>query len=117
MEIFIIPVFLVSIFLSLLAIRSTVSLMHTLSVTDNPDDEHKLHDTNTPFVGGVGVLTAICFAFILLINLHPEHFQKCIALLICAIIIWSTGFVDDAIKLGYKPVSYTHLTLPTSDLV
>jgi len=102
MNILIIPVFLFSIFLSILAIRSTVSLMHTLNITDNPDCEHKLHDTNTPFVGGIGVLAALCFAFILLINLHSEHFQKCMALLICAIIIWSTGFVDDAIKLGYK---------------
>ena len=102
MNILIIPVFLFSIFLSILAIRSTVLLMHTLNITDNPDYEHKLHDTNTPFVGGVGVLAALCFAFILLINLHSEYFQKCIALLICSIIIWSTGFVDDAIKLGYK---------------
>ncbi len=102
MNILIFSVFLFSIFLSILAIRSTVSLMHTLNITDKPDDEHKLHDTNTPFVGGVGVLAALCFAFILLINLHSEHFQKCIALLICAIIIWSTGFLDDAIKLGYK---------------
>ncbi len=102
MEIFIIPVFLISIFLSILAIRSTVSLMHTLNIADKPDDEHKLHDINTPFVGGAGVLAALCFAIILLINLHPEHFQKCIALLMCSIIIWSTGFVDDAIKLGYK---------------
>lgn len=102
MEILIIPVFLTSIFLSILAIRSTVSLMHTLNITDKPDDEHKLHDINTPFVGGVGVLVALCFAIILLIYLHPEHFQKCIALFMCSIIIWSTGFIDDAIKLGYK---------------
>ncbi len=102
MEIFIIPVFLISILFSILAIRSTVSIMHTLNITDKPDDEHKLHDINTPFVGGVGMLVVLCFAIILLINLHPEHFQKYIALLMCSIIIWSTGFVDDMIKLGYK---------------
>ena len=102
MDIFIVPVFLISVLLSILAIRSTVSLMHTLSITDRPDDEHKLHDINTPFVGGIGLLAVLCFAFILLINLHSEHFHKCIALLICSVIIWITGFLDDAMKLGYK---------------
>lgn len=102
MNILIVPVFFFSILLSILVIRSAILLMNTLSIVDMPDDEHKRHDTNTPFVGGAGVLAALCFAFILLINHHPEHFQKYIALVICSIVIFITGFVDDAIKLGYK---------------
>jgi UDP-GlcNAc:undecaprenyl-phosphate GlcNAc-1-phosphate transferase len=102
MNIFIVPVLLISILLSILAIRSTVSLMQILSIADKPDDGHKLHDTNTPFVGGAGVLAALCFAFIFLINFHSEQHQKCIALVICSIVIFITGFVDDAIRLGYK---------------
>lgn len=95
-------VFLVSVALSMLVIRITISMTHILSITDKPDDVHKLHDTSTPFVGGIGVLAALCFAFILLINYHSEHYQKCIALIVCSVIIFITGFLDDVIKLGYK---------------
>ncbi|WP_172592363.1 MraY family glycosyltransferase [Nitrosomonas supralitoralis] len=91
-----------SLLFSILAIQIAISLMRTLNLTDKPDDHHKLHDINTPFVGGIGVLAVLCFAITILINLHSEQFQKCIALLICSILIWVTGFVDDAIKLGYR---------------
>lgn len=94
--------FLASAVLSILVIHIAISVMQVLSIADKPDDVHKLHDTSTPFVGGLGVLAALCFAFIPLTNFYPEHFQKCIVLLICSILIFITGFVDDAIRLGYK---------------
>lgn len=102
MNLDLILLFLISTALSILVIRIAISVMQVLNITDKPDDVHKLHDTSTPFVGGVGVLAALCFAFILLTNFYLGHFQKYIALLICSILIFITGFVDDAIKLGYK---------------
>ncbi|MBX3617920.1 MraY family glycosyltransferase [Nitrosomonas sp.] len=102
MDINLVVVFLISIFLSILIIRVTVSLMYVFSLADEPDDAHKLHDMHTPFVGGIGVLAALCYALTILINHYPEHLQKCIVLAACSILIYITGFVDDAIKLGYK---------------
>ncbi len=103
MNLDLILVFLVSIFLSMLAIHVSALAMHRVSITDKPNDDHKHHDENIPFVGGVGVLAALSFAFIMLIDYHSEYFQKCIALIFCSIIIFITGFLDDVIKLGYKP--------------
>ncbi|MGZ0018233.1 MraY family glycosyltransferase [Nitrosomonas sp. wSCUT-2] len=102
MDIDLVFVLLFSTFLSILFIRLTVYLMYSLNLADKPDAAHKLHDMHTPFVGGVGVFAALCFAFIILINHYPEHLQKCIVLATCSILIFITGFVDDAIKLGYK---------------
>ena len=73
MNILIIPVFLFSILLSILVIRSTVSLMHTLSIAGMPDDEHKRHDINTPFVGGVGVLLSLLLVFNDMINWSKDR--------------------------------------------
>lgn len=95
-------VFLFSIFLSILIIRLTVSLMYAFNLADKPDDVHKLHDIHTPFVGGIGILAALSYAFMIVINHYPEHFQKCIVLVTCSILIFITGFIDDAVKLSYK---------------
>lgn len=95
-------VFLFSIFLSILIIRLTVSLMYALNLADKPDDVHKLHDVHTPFVGGIGILAALSYAFIIVINHYPEHLQKCIVLVTCSTLIFITGFIDDAVKLSYK---------------
>ncbi|WP_177186265.1 MraY family glycosyltransferase [Nitrosomonas sp. Nm166] len=76
--------------------------MSNLSIADKPDGGHKLHDISTPFVGGVGVLAAFFVAFGILTNFYTEHSQECFILGICSIIIFVTGFVDDAIKLSYK---------------
>ncbi|MBA3755958.1 MAG: undecaprenyl/decaprenyl-phosphate alpha-N-acetylglucosaminyl 1-phosphate transferase [Nitrosomonas sp.] len=89
--------------MSIIIIRFAIFLMLTLSIADHPDDDHKLHDISTPFVGGVGVLAALCLALVVLINLYSEHFQECLVLGLCSIIIFVTGFVDDTIKLSYKP--------------
>lgn len=102
MDINLVIVFLISIFLSILLIRLTISLMYAFSLADEPNDAHKLHDVHTPFIGGVGVFAALCYALVILINYYPEHLQKCIVLATCSILIFITGFVDDAIRLGYK---------------
>ncbi len=103
MNLDLILVFLVSIFLSMLAIHFSALAMLRISITDKPNDDHKHHDENIPFVGGVGVLAALSFAVTMLIDYHSEHFQKYIVLIICSIVIFITGFLDDVIKLGYKP--------------
>ena len=102
MHIDFVNVFLFSIFLSILIIRVTVSLMYASDLTDKPDDLHKSHDMHIPFAGGAGILAVIGYFFIIIINHYPEYLEKYIVLVICSIFIFITGFVDDAIKLSYK---------------
>ena len=52
MNLDLILVFLVSIFFFFLAIHISALAMHRVSITDKPNDDHKHHDENIPFVGG-----------------------------------------------------------------
>ena len=76
--------------------------MYAVNLFDKPDDLHKTHNVHIPFAGGVGVLTVIGYVFIIIINHYPEYLHKYIVLVTCSILIFITGFVDDAIKLSYK---------------
>ena len=102
MHIDFVNVFLFSIFLSILIIRLTVSLMYAFNLADKPDDLHKLHDMHIPFAGGIGILAVISYVFFIVINHYPEYLHKYTVLVACSILIFTTGFVDDAIKLSYK---------------
>lgn len=95
--------FILCAIVSAIVISAAAYLMHTINIVDRPDDGHKMHNFNTPFVGGVGVLAALCLAFAAMIFFYPvELTQKYLALGICSIIIFLTGFIDDMIKLSYK---------------
>ncbi|WP_295627915.1 MraY family glycosyltransferase [uncultured Nitrosomonas sp.] len=88
--------------MSAIAIRAAAYLVQSLSMVDRPDGGHKLHDSNTPFVGGVGLLTVVCLAFALLSFVHFEMPKNWLILGLCSAIIFITGFVDDIISLSYK---------------
>lgn len=87
---------------SAIVIRAAAYLVKTLSMVDRPDGGHKLHNYNTPFVGGVGLLTVVCLAFALLSFAHFGMPKNWLVLGLCSAIIFITGFVDDAIRLSYK---------------
>lgn len=98
----IISLFIFCAVVSGISIHSAIYVMHNLSIVDCSSEKHKLHDVNTPFVGGVGVLVALCIAFSLLALGYSETLQKWLVLGLCSIIIFVTGFIDDSIKLSYK---------------
>lgn len=54
-------------------------------------------------MGGSGVLVALCLAItVIVISGHSEMYQKYFVLALCSIVMFFTGFIDDAIKLPYK---------------
>ncbi len=87
---------------SIVFIRLSISAANAVNISDPPGNNHKLHDTVTPFVGGVGVLAALCVAIFFLIDIHSDSFYKYAALGIISITIFSIGFVDDVLTLNYK---------------
>ena len=96
-------IFIICAIVSAIAIRAAVNLVQTLSIVDRPGEGHKLHDSNTPFVGGVGLLAALCFTFVVLFSFYSEIPRNWLILGLCSTIIFFTGFIDDTIRLSYKP--------------
>lgn len=96
--------FALCVLVSIVFIRLSISAANAVNISDTPapGSNHKLHDTVTPFVGGVGVLAALCVAIFFLIDIHSDSFYKYAALGIISIIIFSIGFADDALTLNYK---------------
>ncbi len=89
---------------SIVFIRLSISAANVVNISDTPapGSNHKLHDTVTPFVGGVGVLAALCVAIFFLIDIHPDSLNKYAALGIISITIFTIGFADDVLTLNYK---------------
>ncbi|MBS0423271.1 MAG: undecaprenyl/decaprenyl-phosphate alpha-N-acetylglucosaminyl 1-phosphate transferase [Proteobacteria bacterium] len=85
-----------------ISIYIAICLMRTLNLVDYSSEQHKLHDINTPFVGGVGVLVALFLAIVVQASIYSEIFEKWLILGLCSLIIFITGFIDDTVKLSYK---------------
>ncbi len=96
-----IVLFVTCVILSIVVINLSINFALSRNITDDPG-EHKMHDVNTPFVGGVGVFSALCVALVVLVNAYPELMAQWIALGVCSAIIYITGLVDDFFQLGYK---------------
>ena len=97
--------FALCVLVSIVFIRLSISAANAVNISDapgTPGNNHKLHDTGTPFVGGVGILAALCVAIFFLTDIHSDSFHKYSALGIISITIFIIGFADDAIKLNYK---------------
>ncbi len=94
--------FALCVLVSIVFIRLSISAANAVNISDTPGDNHKLHDTGTPFVGGVGVLAALCVVIFFLIGIDSDSFHKYAALGIISITIFSIGFADDALTLNYK---------------
>lgn len=87
--------------LSVVAIRLSINWTKLHNISDRPG-EHKQHDESTPFVGGIGVLVALCAAIVVLSHMHPQLLLQWLILGFCATAIFIVGFVDDALQLGYR---------------
>ena len=96
--------FALCVLVSIVFIRLSISAANAVNISDTPapGSNHKLHDTVTPFVGGVGVLAALCVAIFFLIGIDSDSFNKYAALGIISITIFIIGFADDALTLNYK---------------
>jgi len=93
--------FVLGLLLSGVAIRGAMVLAHRFNVVDQPGG-HKLHKNSTPFVGGVGIVSAFLCALFLLYSaqmLPPGH---CGALTVGGVIVFLTGFADDVWRLSFK---------------
>jgi UDP-GlcNAc:undecaprenyl-phosphate/decaprenyl-phosphate GlcNAc-1-phosphate transferase len=97
----ILSLFIFCTLLSAVSIRIAIKVANIYRIADHPG-EHKQHNESTPFVGGVGVFSALCVTLIVLVNFYPEHMQKWLALGFCSIVIFITGFIDDMVRLSYK---------------
>ncbi|TFH06668.1 MAG: undecaprenyl/decaprenyl-phosphate alpha-N-acetylglucosaminyl 1-phosphate transferase, partial [Nitrosomonadales bacterium] len=94
--------FALCVLVSIAFIRLSISAASAVNIADTPDYNHKLHDTPTPFVGGVGILAALCVALFFLIDINSDSFHKYAVLGLISITIFSIGFADDALTLNYK---------------
>lgn len=99
---YLIFIFVLCAIVSAIAIRAAASLVRTLSIVDRPGEGHKLHDSNTPFVGGVGLLVVLCLTFAVPSSGYFEIPRNWLILGLCSAIIFLTGFIDDIIRLSYK---------------
>ena len=80
---------------SAIAIRVATHLVGIFRIVDRPGDGHKLHEANTPFVGGIGLLTVLLFTLLVFDPVEAETSSKWIVLGICATILFVTGFIHD----------------------
>ena len=87
---------------SAIIIHFAANLVKFFRLVDRAGEGHKLHDINTPFVGGVGLLTTLAIAFIAMDFLNFQIPDNWYILGICSVILFVTGFIDDTIRLSYK---------------
>jgi UDP-GlcNAc:undecaprenyl-phosphate GlcNAc-1-phosphate transferase len=85
-----------------IAIRVAISMSRMFGIMDHPGG-HKQHDTSTPFVGGVGVMTALVGALSLTNYYFPSvSLEPLDAIALGAGVIFLTGLVDDIWHLHFK---------------
>ena len=99
---FLLFLFVSCVLVSIVIIRLSMSAANAINISDAPGDNHKQHDTVTPFVGGVGILAALCTAIFFLTDIQYDSFHKYYALGFISIIIFFLGFADDVLTLNYK---------------
>jgi len=94
--------FALCVLVSIVFIHLSIIAANAINISDTPGNNHKLHDTGTPFVGGVGIFVALCVAIFFMTDIHSDSFHEYSVLGIISITIFSLGFADDVIMLNYK---------------
>lgn len=86
---------------SVIAINFGIVISSHFNFVDQPGD-HKQHQINTPFVGGVGVISTLLM--VLTLSYHHQMMSSVQALVIAtgALVIFFTGLADDLWQLNYK---------------
>jgi UDP-GlcNAc:undecaprenyl-phosphate GlcNAc-1-phosphate transferase len=86
-----------------MAIRLGISLAPSVGVMDYPGG-HKQHDTSTPFIGGLGVMTALIGAVYLMEIFFPGTSSTLnpSVLIMNAGTMFLVGLADDKWQLGFK---------------
>lgn len=86
---------------SIIAISFGIIFSIYFNVADHPSG-HKQHQTSTPFIGGIGVISAL----LMVLTIAHEHEALSNiatgAVTISALIIFITGLADDIWRLDYK---------------
>lgn len=98
---FLLVLFLLGFVVSAVAISYAVAAAHRRGIVDRPGG-HKAHDTVTPFVGGVGVLTATLFGLVVVGQFYDQVGSRIYAFLFGVLAMFCTGFADDIFHLNYK---------------
>jgi len=98
---FLLVLFLLGFAVSAVAISYAVAAAHRRGIVDRPGG-HKAHDTVTPFVGGVGVLTATLFGLVVVGQFYDQVGSRIYAFLFGVLAMFCTGFADDIFHLNYK---------------
>ncbi len=93
---------LVSFYLAVVLIPPLCKLAKRISLVDVPNDR-KIHEVQTPRIGGVGIIVASLFTFFLYMwvaQLSVTYQFK--AYLAGVLILFITGILDDFLNLSYK---------------
>ncbi len=86
---------------SVLTISFGIIFSVYFNIADHPGD-HKQHQTSTPFVGGIGVISALLIV-LMMVNDHQILSGSTVsAIAIGASMIFVTGLADDIWRLDYK---------------
>ncbi len=93
--------FVIGLIVSAITIHLAITLAHRFNVVDQPGG-HKLHKSSTPFVGGVGVFSALLCALFLLDQQQLFSASHWSALTLGSLLIFLTGFADDVWRLSFK---------------
>lgn len=85
-----------------IVIRVAIYLMRTFSILDSSSEKHKLHDIQTPFIGGLGVLASLLIVLVAHHTIYSGIPPTWPTLVFCSLVIFMTGLIDDVFKLSYK---------------
>ena len=86
---------------SWILIRIGILIAQQVGILDCPGG-HKLHDQNTPFVGGIGVFAALITTLLIVRLFGADSSAEWLVLGIGASAMFLTGLVDDIYHLNFK---------------
>ncbi len=93
---------LISFYLTVVLIPPLCKIANRLSLVDLPN-ERKIHKTQIPRVGGIGIITGSLFTFCMWVWLtHLPLTKQFKAYLLGVLILFVTGILDDFFNLDYK---------------
>lgn len=87
-----------------ITIRMSIALADRFGIMDHPGG-HKQHDTSTPFVGGVGIMTVLIVPLYLgglFFHLPPASLAQMKTIAVGVVVIFLTGLADDIWNLNFK---------------
>jgi UDP-GlcNAc:undecaprenyl-phosphate/decaprenyl-phosphate GlcNAc-1-phosphate transferase len=90
--------FILSLVISAVSIPVIIRVAHLKNLTDDPDDDRKLHKSNTPTLGGIAIFAGALVTFSALYDLHGFNDLRFITPAL--VILFFAGVKDDLLVLA-----------------